>query len=377
MTVRRFDLGSLGAVERLENGWLRVPGRLTRTGVFVYRNPDGTARRELRRPEEVFHPDALRSFAMVPVTVDHPPVLLDKTNTKQYAVGHVGENLVRDNDYVLASILLTDDEGIVAAETGKQELSCGYTCVLKEGAGSWQGQSYDCEQTNIRGNHVSLVDKGRAGPHARLQLDRLDAVQEAPEERHDNMRKILIDGVWYEVSEQVAQAYEKEEKARKDKLDTLTEEIRTLKADAEKAKAKNDSLTEDLAKEKKARADAEHPDKINAAIKKRIELEKIGLKILGADTKLDALSDKEIKVKVVLASYPSAKLDGVSEDYLQARFDSAVEKISEDKTDEAPHLDTTSTTSSPKKERKDEDPEEIRKRTIKEENERSKKTLLG
>lgn len=378
MEVRRFDIGSLGAVERMENGWLRAPGRLTRTGVFLYRNKDGSTRRELRRPEEVFHPDALRSFAMVPVTVDHPPEMLDADNTKKYAVGHVGENLVRDDDHVAASILLTDKEGIVAAETGRPELSCGYTCLLVDGAGVWQGQAYDCEQTKIRGNHVSLVERGRAGPNARLLLDRFDAVQEAPNERTD-MEKIQINGVWYEVSSPIAQAYAVEQKAQKAKLDAAEQEAVSAKKETEQLKAKADSLKEDLDKEKKARADAESPERLKAAIKNRLTLEKVGTKVLGADAKLDALTDRDIKVKVVQASYPTAKLDVVSEEYLQARFDSVVEKLPDAPTNStsAAHLDTTTTTETPKLDRKTQDPEDIRKKTLQEENERSKKPLKG
>lgn len=374
--VRRYDIGSLGAVERMENGWLRAPGRLTRTGVFLYRNPDGSARRELRRPEEVFHPDALRSFSMVPVTVEHPPALLDASNTKEYSVGHVGENLVRDGDYVAASILLTDEEGIQAAEKdNKKELSCGYTCIIKDGAGTWQGQPYDCEQTQIRGNHVSLVERGRAGPAARLQLDRLDAVQEAPEGRNE-MKKFLINGVWVELPEQAATAYEAQLKAHNDTVKDLTIERDTLKVEIEKAKAKTDSLQADLDKEKKARADAEHPDKIRTAVKNRIALEIVGLRVLGDKTKLDALSDREIQVKVVQSDDPSAKLDGVSDVYLQGRFDAVAAKASKDKTEtSAPHLDTNSTTE--KLDRGAIDTEELRKKTIKEENERSRKQLRG
>ena len=34
---------------------------LTRTGIFDYKNPDGSIRRELRLPEQVFDPDSLSS----------------------------------------------------------------------------------------------------------------------------------------------------------------------------------------------------------------------------------------------------------------------------------------------------------------------------
>ena len=35
---------------------------LTRVGIFEYRRPDGSIRRELRLPEEVFAPESLASY---------------------------------------------------------------------------------------------------------------------------------------------------------------------------------------------------------------------------------------------------------------------------------------------------------------------------
>ncbi len=373
MSVRRYDIGSLGAVERMPNGWLKAPGRLTRIGVFLYRDANGGVRRELRLAEEVFAPEATRSFSLVPVTVDHPPEMLDADNTSQYSVGSTGEVITREGDYLCSSIMITDAKGISAAEGGKQELSCGYSCDLEEKTGSYQGEVYDCIQRNIRGNHVSLVDRGRAGPNARLLLDKFDAVQEAPKERTD-MEKVLINGVWYEVSSTIAQAYAAEQKAQKEKLDAAMQESASAKKETEQLKARADSLKEDLDKEKKLRADAENPEKIKARIKDRLALEKSAQHFLK-DEKLDALSDREIKAKVVKVAYPTAKLDTVSDDYLQARFDSALEKVAEQPEDEAPeHLNQDSTTTRNDGTR---EPYAVRDKTIKEENERSKKQLRG
>jgi len=375
--VSRCDIGSMGAVERMENGWLRVPGRFTRIGVFVYQDARGGVRRELRLPEEVFHPDALRSFALVPVTVQHPPEMLNKDNAKEYQVGSTGENIVRDGDHVSGSVMVTDARGIDAIEKeGLRELSCGYSCLLETKSGSWNGLAYDAIQRQIRGNHLAIVDRGRAGPTAKLQMDRFDAVQMDASVEREEMKKFLINGVWVELSDQAASAYEAEQKANKDRIDALSQENTKLKSEAEKAKAREDSLREDLDKEKKARTDAEKPERIRDAIKSRLSLEKVAAKVLPKDTKLDALSDKEIKAKVVIAKYPSAKLDGVSEEYLNARFDTVVEQLSENKEDSRiDHLNETSSTD--RREIRSDEPDEIRKKTIKEEGERSKKTLRG
>lgn len=178
--VRRFDVGELAPPERLPNGWLRASGRIARVGLQEYEDAGGGSHVELRIPEEVFDPASLRSFALVPVTNTHPPVLLDARTAKTYAVGSVGEVVERDGetDFVRATLMLTDEQAITYAEAGRAELSNGYTCRLDatqipELVAKWG--RYDFVQREIRGNHVALVDVARAGPEARLRLDGSDA----------------------------------------------------------------------------------------------------------------------------------------------------------------------------------------------------------
>lgn len=169
----RIDRGNLAKPVKMSNGWLRIDGRLTRTGVFTYRNDDGTMRRELRLPEEVFKLDAMQSFALVPVTDEHPPGFLDAKNTREYARGSVAGTLRKDGEFIAGELLVTDADLIKKLEDGvARELSCGYNCDLDEKPGvTADGLRYDAIQRNIRGNHVAVVAKGRAGPEARVRMD--------------------------------------------------------------------------------------------------------------------------------------------------------------------------------------------------------------
>ena len=72
MSVKRYDVGNLGPM-RMDNGYLRTTGKLTRVGIFDYRRADGSIQKELRLAEEVFRADSLGSFALVPLTNGHPP----------------------------------------------------------------------------------------------------------------------------------------------------------------------------------------------------------------------------------------------------------------------------------------------------------------
>lgn len=152
---------------------MRIDGRITRTGVFTYRLPGGKVRRELRLPDEVFKTDAMQSFALVPVTDEHPPAMLDAHNTKDYARGSVAGTLRKDGEFVAGELLITDAALIKKLEDGKaREISCGYNCDLDETPGvTSDGLRYDAIQRNIRGNHVAIVPKGRAGPEARVRMD--------------------------------------------------------------------------------------------------------------------------------------------------------------------------------------------------------------
>jgi hypothetical protein len=152
---------------------------ITRTGVFEYKQPDGSILRELRPPEEVLSKDTLDSFAHATVTVDHPGGLVDPKTWKKVTVGHTGQPEARDNTFADADIFLGDADTMDRAEKKElAEISCGYQCRLDRTPGVWNGQPYDAVQRDIRGNHVALGPKGwgRMGPQVKLHLDAGEAV---------------------------------------------------------------------------------------------------------------------------------------------------------------------------------------------------------
>ena len=116
-----------------------------------------------RPPEEVFKPATVSSFEGKPFTNDHPFELLDVSNTSIYEKGHVQNVRISDDKtYIIADIMVKDAQTISDIENGKRELSAGYNCdCLQDEDGNW----YQC---NIIGNHVALVDKGRAGNKVRI-----------------------------------------------------------------------------------------------------------------------------------------------------------------------------------------------------------------
>jgi hypothetical protein len=341
MTVRRIDAGGLSKPVKQANGWLRVDGYLTRTGVFAYGMPDGTVRREYRPPDEVFKADTLASFELVPVTDAHPPEFLTADNTTKYQRGAVSAPKV-DGDKVRGTLLVTD-AALVAKLEGNEarQVSCGYLCDLEDAQGvTAEGLRYDAIQRNIRGNHVAIVPIGRAGPEVRVRMDAAEALEAQPQESH--MHNIRIDGITYEVTTpQAVQAFEKSEKAHADAVAALEKAVASSKALAEANEAKLDAAREET---KKALAELkELPTKVRADMAARTELETRARTVLGAEAKLDAMSPADVRKAVLAKLSPELKLDGKSEAYVEARFDAALESAAKEdgwKAD-AEKLDTT------------------------------------
>lgn len=145
---------------------------LTRTGIFDYKNPDGSVRRELRLPEQVFDPESLSSYQGKPVVITHDAGEINKDNVRWEQVGNILTEGYRDGETVRAKIVINDIDSVKSS--GLRELSLGYFNDLIEKPGEWNGQHYDAIQTNIRVNHLAVVAVARAGDAARLNLDSKD-----------------------------------------------------------------------------------------------------------------------------------------------------------------------------------------------------------
>ena len=314
--VKRFQSLKIdaGSTKIEDNGWLRTRGFLTRTGVFDYRKNDGSLFKEYRPEDEVFNEDSMKSFELVPLTNDHPDVALDASNTKDFALGAIS-GVRRVGEFLEADIIVYDQALVDAISAGKQELSCGYFCELQGEPGVFKDSDgveikYDAVQRGIRGNHVAVVKKGRAGAKARIYMDSEDAVMlESEAKGETQMVKINLDGSDLEVTEEVKSAF--------DKIVAENAAIKQDKADSDLAM---EALKSELAAFKKDIADKQ-------AAEKRAELE--ALATAAGVTNFDGLSDNEVMVAVVLTTAPDFNADGKSADYIQARFDATIEFINQ------------------------------------------------
>ena len=140
---------------------------------------------KVKRPaEEVFSDAALASFEGKPVTNNHPPVLLDPENVGMYEMGHI-QNVRQGrgewDGYVVGDLHIHDRQLIEDIRNGKRQVSCGYECEYTDnGDGTYT-------QSNIRGNHVAVVESGRAGNKAAIMDSNIKKAEKA--ERKVTMTK--------------------------------------------------------------------------------------------------------------------------------------------------------------------------------------------
>nr|WP_144364536.1 DUF2213 domain-containing protein [Lacrimispora amygdalina] len=235
----------------------------------------------LRSPDEVFSEAALASFEGKPVTNDHPPGLIGPDDVKNYEMGHA-QNIRRGTgewkDFMIADLHIHDRDLIDAIQNGKREISCGYECdYAKNEDGTYS-------QKNIRGNHVAVVDRGRAGKRAAI-LDSDKNKAEKPERKAMSKK-----GLFFKIFGQAVK-------------DKSPEEIERLAMDAAAA------------------MDAEEP-----------EAEKT-----GPENKTDPKEEHEEKEEKKTPTKDAAFLDALDKkvDKLLAIFDEAAKEEEKDPMDEA------------------------------------------
>lgn len=361
---------------------------LTRTGIFVYHLEDGSERRELRRPQDVFDPESLASYEGKPIIITHDARVIDKDNARRERVGTILTPGTQDGETVRAKIVLDDPDAVKAS--GLRELSLGYYQNLIMEPGEWNGEPYDAIQTNIRVNHLALVAVARAGEDARLNMDSqdnggvlMDENEKKATETMDNdttvgnpdkpteddagvpgppaapeLNQAALEAAIKAYAAAIssgATADEEEDPAdgspvaeaggesvsepdalaeitaRRDEMEDgqAKSDINTLLAMLEAANARADAAETD---EEEPTSDGEDEQLnhdsadaiVEAKVRQRVELCRLGDR-LNLDG-MDSLPVMQAKKKIIKKVLPAMRLDGKSEAYIDAAYDIAREK---------------------------------------------------
>lgn len=339
MTMLRFtDALTLdGSVNVTDRGLIAL-AKAARTGIQEYLGsemgkPEMSIVRVYRPADEVFHADALASFSHAPITMDHPVEPVTPDNIKQYEVGEVSTAAKVENGWVSLPLIVKHRDAIDAVQSGKNQLSAGYSCQIDWTPGTTEnGEAYDAIQRNIRINHLAIVDAARAGPDAKIgdswgaapiKAGKPDATGDAPITQTDkgvamSTVNIVLGDKVVAVAATDAPAVEAFKADAAKKLDeaVAAHDAAIAAKDAELA-AKDAEIDGLKAKVLDGAA-------LDAAVAARGDLI-TKAKAICSDVKTDGLNDADIRKAVVIAK----RGDSVK-DKSQAYFDAAFDILAED-----------------------------------------------
>ena len=304
------DLKTTGKTRITKDGYLVAYAKVARTGVQEYLGSELGSDKEIvrvMRPEsEVFAKDSLSSYSGKPMTNEHPSEPVTAETWKRDAIGAIGEEVIRDGDYIRVPLIMMDAAAIEDYKAGKRELSMGYEADIE----FVDHADYDAIQKNIRINHIALVEKGRAGG-AKIgdAGGQKTNGQSQKTEVNPMTKKVKFGDVTIEVSEQAAEV-----------IEALTEQLKTAKEEAQaSADAKDKELAERDGEIERLKGNSMTADKLDAAIAERVAIIADAKKI--ADLDYSKKSPADIRRAAVAAVIGDDKLKDKSDAYVEARFD--------------------------------------------------------
>nr|DAI64969.1 MAG TPA: hypothetical protein [Caudoviricetes sp.] len=295
-----------------DEGFLRVPGKAARTGIQEYlaselglkgRAPNDIIR-VYRPAEEVFNDESLQSYLGADVTNNHPPTLVNASTYRNTSVGVVTSVGRQDGDFVIVDMVIKDKDAIKAVETGKCELSAGYTAVYDDTPGTTpEGEPYDFRQTQIKINHVAIVDRARAGAMARI---------------FDNMEKKPM----YQITTDTGLKVDVADAAVVDAFKRLEQRVSDAEAAKETVQAQLDAAMEQVADLTTKCSD----EALKARVEAIARVTTSARKVAGDEFTCDSMDPVVIKRAALAVKRPSVDWAEKSAAYVEAAFDMAVEE---------------------------------------------------
>jgi len=247
---------------------------VARTGTQTYKadevpiTPRDDGLIEIRREEtEVFDPDTIKSFEGKPFCIDHPDEMVTPENWKELAHGfitNVRRGIGEQIDLLIGDIVITTNKAIELVKAGMRELSCGYDAnyeQLEKGVGI---------QKSIRGNHIALVMRGRAGHRCAIgdkECNHCEQCKNKNMEDIEDMELKKFKAAFMKALDSIKdeeELIEEKKKAEDKKIkDEETAKIEELKAIKDKLAKDEDLSEEEMEKlEKEADTTEEEKEKI-------------------------------------------------------------------------------------------------------------------
>lgn len=257
--------------------WLIEANPVTKEGVFPYLGSQidysGELNLEpnniynvLRPSSELETDEAVRSFNGVPFIDNHEMIGDGCTDYDDRPAGGILLNFRKGDrkGLMVADFKIFSESLKNSIDSGKKELSLGYRCKYEPQRGVHDGQTYDFIQTNITGNHIALVDKGRMGSEVRVydsktivfdSIEELNEIQKGEDTMTDKEKSVAkrkaigeaLDGVCSEEEVKKAQdAIDPDEKEVEDEeTEAEAEKVEDEETDDPKEKSEDDDEDKD------------------------------------------------------------------------------------------------------------------------------------
>jgi len=345
-----YDISSLQKVNPT-NGIRRYKITLAKEGVYPYFR-DGKITYEYKSKSELSRPELLESLKGLPLLdytsngkKDHirdesgKGVLVNLDQIKKHEVGTILDVMpvtTADGVEIVGDVAIKDQSVIDYLESKKQsnetvQVSLGFKHELKQESGIYNNKKYDYLQTGIIGNHVNIVDHGRAGDSARIQVDGVENcgvmitnLNNKQERKMGQITYHAIDGTDRQVDESAAiviadlKEIKKENQvlksaAEKSSTDSLTA-IEAMKQENESLKLKVKEL-----ENKKVSIDSSELDKLVSDREGVIAT----LKKVDGDFSVAGKSNIELQKQVVLKSGMAASVDSMDDLTVQQLYSAA------------------------------------------------------
>ena len=289
MEILAFDKET--ARHKDANGFLHVDtSNITKEQVVSYKGREipgyqalglnaGTDYNVYRPADEIRK--AAATFNNLPINSVHTPITAENYSDKaDKVIGSTGTDARWDPPYLTNSLVINSKEYIEKIESGEQqELSCSYRYTPVMRSGSFEGTPYTIVMTDIKGNHVAAVERGRAGSDV-FVADSANTNQSQMKKKTKAEKLVLamdgkidadkIAGILFALDEEEKKESEaaEEKKARAEK--EVTDKKARDEAETEEEKGELEKKEKE-AKDKKVKDEAEKDEKEKEQAKEHAE----------------------------------------------------------------------------------------------------------
>jgi hypothetical protein len=211
-----FDALTLDAPRLLQGGFMAVRAKAARVGHYEYTGRDvdpdnahglrdGDSINVLRDESTVFDKAAVHSFIGKPITDDHPAKPVTSQNWRDLSRGTI-MGAMRDGDHLAFDLLLTDAEAIDKVDKGqaRAQQRLQFRSRIRRLHRRRRHQVPGAPDQSIKGNHIALVDRGRAGPSCAITdaalCDRRPSTFLDSFNKEKPVKTMLIDGLTVDIS---------------------------------------------------------------------------------------------------------------------------------------------------------------------------------